>query len=296
MWLEEKMKNKFIHLAVAGALAAGFVAPAFAQSTNWKLNADHSTGRLSLSSTADPTATLDAGIARVKGSATLDANSPANSSLNFTIYPTDQDPSAINQDGSLNAAAFSNVPRSTIISFRSKEVKQTGDGNLAVTGDLTFTHFERPVAITPDEAYAGPVYGEPEVHSSTHEVTFVFENAAAAAKADRSRNLKLVASVGIKTEDFPGLLEAITGVNWPVVVSDENCQVPSTVGEDYQGASCTGTPVLVSSRPPASLTVGEDYPGADPAALQVRDTVKIALNLELTRDSSATATATATGN
>jgi len=291
MVLEEKMKNKFIPLALAAALAAGIAAPAFAQNMNWKLNSDHSTGRLSLSSTADPAATLDAGIARVKGSVTLDANSPVNSSFNFTIYPADQDPSAINQDGTLNAREFSNLARSTVINFRSKQVKSIGDGNLAVTGDLTLSHLERPVTITYNEAYSGAVYGEPEVHSATREVTFVFDRAAAAAvQAGSSRKLKLVASVEIKTEDFAGLFRAVTDANWPVVVEDKECEDPSAAGEDYQGAHCTGTPVLTSSYPPVALTVGEDYPGPDPAMSLVRDNVKIALNLELTRDTSTAAT------
>jgi polyisoprenoid-binding protein YceI len=286
------MRNKVIPFALAVVLAAGLAAPANAQSTNWKLNSDHSTGRLSLNSTADPNASFDLGIARVKGSANLDASSRANSWFDFIIYPADQDPVTINADGSLNAAEFSNAPRSTVINFRSKEVKLSGDGDLAVTGNLTLTHLERRALITYSEAYAGPVYGEPEVHSATREVTFVFDHAAAAAaNAGSSRKLKLVGSAGIKTEDFPGLFEAVTNLNWPVVVEDKNCQMPATIGEEYHGASCSGTPVVVSAGPPASITIAEDYPGPNPATPGVRDNVSIALNLELTRDTSAAAKA-----
>jgi len=286
------MKNKVTHFALAVVLAAGFAAPALAQNSNWKLDSDHSTGRLTLSSTADPDATFDIGIARVKGSVNLDASSLSNSSFDFIIYPADQDPASINKDGSLNAAEFSNAPRSTVINFRSKEVKLTGDGDLAVTGDLTLTHLERPALITYSEAYDGPVYGEPEVRSATREVTFVFGHAAAAAaNAGSSRKLKLAASATIKTEDFPGLFEAVTGLNWPVVVEDEECKAPATIGEEYHGTSCTGTPVVVSSRPSASFTIGEDYPGPDLDTPRVRDNVSIALNLELTRDASAAAKA-----
>jgi polyisoprenoid-binding protein YceI len=288
------MKTKFINIALAAMLAAGFAAPAFAQTTNWKLNSDHSTGRLSLSSTADTNASFDVGIARVRGSVNLDASSVKNSSFNFTIYPADQDPSAINPDGTLNAGEFSNMPRSTVINFRSKQVQQIGDGNLAVTGDLTVSHLERPVIITYNEAYSGAVYGEPEVHSITREVTFVFDRAAAVAtNVGNSRKLKLVASVGIKTEDFPGLFEAVTDSNWPVVVQNEQCEDPAEAGEDYQGAHCTGNPVVISSRPPVALTVGEDYPGPDLTTSSVRDNVNIALNLELTRDNSTIAAASA---
>jgi polyisoprenoid-binding protein YceI len=284
------MKSKVTQFALAAVLAAGFAAPALAQNTNWKLNSEHSTGRLSVGSTADPNTILDAGIARVRGSVRLEAGSPTHSWFDFAIYPADQGPASINADGSLDTAEFSNVPRSTVINFRSKEVKLTGDGDLAVTGDLTLSHLERPFLITDSEAYGGPVYGEPELRSATREVTFVFRNVAAAeAKAGSSRKLKLVASAGIKTEDFPGLFEAVTDANWPVVLEDKNCQEPATIGEEYHGTGCTGTPVVISSRPSAPITVVEDYPGPDPATPRVRDNVKIALSLELTRTARAAA-------
>jgi polyisoprenoid-binding protein YceI len=286
------MRSKITQFALAAVLAAGFAAPAFAQHTYWKLNSDHSTGRLSLASTADPNASFDVGIARVKGSVSLDASARENSSFDFIIYPADQGPASINNDGSLNAAEFSNASHSTVINFRSKEVKFTGEGDLAVTGDLTLTHLERPALITYSEAYAGPVYGEPEVHSATREVTFVFDHAVAiAAAAGSSRKLKLAASATIKTEDFPGLFEAVTNANWPVVVEDKNCRESATIGEEYHGMGCTGTPVVISSRRSPSLTVGEDYPGPDLATPHVRDNVKLALTLELTRDASAAAEA-----
>jgi hypothetical protein len=134
------------------------------------------------------------------------------------------------------------------------------------------------------------VYGEPEVRSATREVTFVFRNVAAAeAKVGSSRKLKLAGSAGIRTEDFPGLFVAVTNANWPVVVEDKSCQEPAIIGEEYHGTGCTSTPVVVSSRPSPSVTVVEDYAGSDAATPRVRDNVKIALTLELTRDASAVA-------
>jgi polyisoprenoid-binding protein YceI len=219
------LRNKVSQFALATILVAGFAAPALAQNTNWKLNSEHSAGRLSISSTADPNAGFAAGIARVKGSVRLNAGSPAHSWFDFTIYPADQGPASINEDGSFNAAEFSNVPRSTVINFRSKQVILTGDGDLAVTGALTLSHLERPYLVTYSEAYGGPVYGEPEVRSATREVTFVFQNVAAAvAKAGSSGELKLAGSAGIRTEDFPGLFEAVTNATWPLVLDDKSTQ------------------------------------------------------------------------
>ena len=289
------MKNKVSQFALAAVLAAGFAAPALAQNTNWKLDSDRSAGRLSIASTADPNTIFEAGIARVKGSVRLDANSLTNSSFDFTIYPADEGPASINEDGSVNAAEFSNVARSTAITFRSKEAKLTRDGKLEVTGDLTLTHLERPFLITYSEAYGGAVYGEPEVRSTTREVTFVFDNApAAAAKAGGSRKLKLAASADIKTEDFPGFFEAVTNANWPVVLENKDCKESAIIGEEYHGTGCTGTPVVISSRPLPWVTVVEDYPGPGFATPRFRDDVKIALTLELTR--TARAAAEAAGN
>lgn len=138
------MKNKVSHFALAAILVAGSAAPALAQNTNWKLNSEHSAGRLSVGSTADPNAVFDAGIARVKGSVRLNAGTPANSWFDFTIYPANESPASINEDGSLNVAEFSNVPRATVINFRSKQVTLAGDGSLVVSGDLTLSHLERP--------------------------------------------------------------------------------------------------------------------------------------------------------
>ena len=289
------MKNRVTQFALATVLAAGFAAPALAQNSNWKLNPEHSTGRLSVGSTVDPEAIFDVGIARVKGSVRLDAGSLSDSSFDFTIYPADEGPASINEDGSVNAAEFSNVARSTAINFRSKEAKLTRDGKLEVTGYLTLSRLERPFLIAYSEAYGGAVYGEPEVRSATGEVTFVFDKApAAAAKGGTRRKLKLAASADIKTEDFPGFFEAVTNANWPAVIEEKACQEPARNGEEYHGTGCTDTPVVISSRPPASVTVSEDYPGPDLATPRIRDDVKIALTLELKR--SAPGAAEAYGN
>ena len=47
-------------------------------------------------------------------------------------------------------------------------------------------------------------------------------------------------------ENFPELLNAIQNTNWPTVVKNERCHMPSTIGDDYQGATCMG--VIATSR------------------------------------------------
>jgi hypothetical protein len=50
-------------------------------------------------------------------------------------------------------------------------------GKLAVGGDLSVTRVERSVTLDPNEAIPGPEYGEPVVHTDTHEVRLVFPGA-----------------------------------------------------------------------------------------------------------------------
>jgi polyisoprenoid-binding protein YceI len=289
------MITRVSHIALAAIAAIVLAAPAFAQSSAWTLDSDHSTGRLSLSATADPSASFDVGVARVKGTVNLSDGEITDPSFTFTIYPAGQDPNAIGAGGNLNLAEFSNVARASVIQFQSRQVQIAENGDLIVTGDLTSTHLERPVLITAfSEDYAGPVYGEPEVRSTTREVTFVFPGGATRlAKATDSRKLKLAGATTIATEDFPGLFEAVTDANWPIVVEDRECTTPATIGEEYHGSSCTGTPVLPRTQGPAYNTIGEDYPGTEPAPSHARDNVKIALNLELTRGNSHSAAGTA---
>ena len=75
--------------------------------------------------------------------------------------------------------------------------------------------------------------------------------------------MQLLATTNISRERFPQLLAALAPGNWPsMVVEDENCTMPSTVGEDYSSATCTGTLVCSSSEavrpawPGGQATVG----------------------------------------
>jgi len=75
--------------------------------------------------------------------------------------------------------------------------------------------------------------------------------------------LEIVGSARVDREDFPELLSAIKETNWPPVVQNKDCQMPSTVGEDYSGALCTGTVIATigddKCHMPASA--GEDHSG-----------------------------------
>jgi len=75
--------------------------------------------------------------------------------------------------------------------------------------------------------------------------------------------LEIVGSARVDREEFPELLNAMKETRRPPVVQNKDCHTPSTVGEDYSGAQCTGTLIAGTRddtcRLPAS--VGEDYGG-----------------------------------
>jgi hypothetical protein len=80
---------------------------------------------------------------------------------------------------------------------------------------------------------------------------------------------EISATALIGRESFPELLPAIYAayaVNWPPVIQDEHCQMPTSIGEDYAGPSCTGTVVET--------------------AKAAGNQVKIVLNLQLNREGS----------
>jgi hypothetical protein len=134
----------------------------------------------------------------------------------------------------------------------------------------------------PNEAYAGPVYGEPETRTDTREITLVFSDPRNSATSSRVMQFRGAASV--TREDFPQLLEALTRDPWPTnLVNDEKCQAPSTIGDDYSGFKCTGTEVAsVNNRVvPTGGVGGESYVGFVPTVVPDRNYAAIALDLKL---------------
>jgi polyisoprenoid-binding protein YceI len=263
MGIARREAGRIVLVTLAAVLAASCTPlPALAADTGWQLDAGHSTARLFLGSNTDPES-LNVGVARVSGRMLLDPYDPARSTFDLVIYPAGGDSRGL--DGKLAAGRFPGAAY-TEMSFKSKRIVATSDGNLEVTGDLTLTRVDRSVTANPTEDYAGPIYGNPVIHTISHEVTFRFSGVDSPAVSEKkTATTKLSASAGIGYENFPQLSSAILNTNWPLVVEDENCQVASTVGEDYAGHSCTGITVPVISRAAAPSNVGEDYHGFEVA-------------------------------
>jgi hypothetical protein len=211
-------------------------------------------------------------IASVTGKVKLNTNDLEASVFDLSFYPEDEDWShALRPEGTLPTDYAPDATDQTLLTFKSTRILRTGNGQLAVIGNLTLTRVERSVIATPTEDYAGPVYGDPVIHNETRGITFLFPSASAAhvskpltpAMLQKRAVLEIVGSARVDRDKFPELLSAIKETNWPAVVQKKGSHTPSTVGEDYSGSPCTGTLIAATldhnCAVPASA--GEDSSG-----------------------------------
>ena len=93
---------------------------------------------------------------------------------------------------------------------------------------------ERTVIATPAEAYAGPVYSDPVVHSEIREITFLFPSESAAylsgpltpATLHTKGVMEIVGAARVDREEFPELLSAIKETNWPPLAQNKERHMP----------------------------------------------------------------------
>ena len=259
------------HQAIIFAFAACFVSsPAFAGDT-WTLDSSTSNARLFQGSRANPYS-VNTGVARVTGKVKLDTNVPGNSIFDLSIYPADEDwGHALSPESALPSGHVPDATDQTLLTFKSTRSLRTENGKFEVIGGLTLTRVERTVTAAPTEAYAGAVYGDPVIHNETHEITFLFPSLSAVllpgpvtpAALQNIGSQEIVGAARVTDEGFPELLGAIKETNWPPVLLNKDCHTPSTVGEDYSGAQCTGTLIAATSDDNCHIpvSVGEDYSG-----------------------------------
>jgi polyisoprenoid-binding protein YceI len=247
-------------LAVAICFAS---VPVFAQGSSWQVDAEHSIARLSVGSGSDA---VEIGVARVSGEVVFDSSDPVNPVVTLNVSSDKGAPADHRQ-----------------LSFTSTGSARTTDGRLVVTGNLSVTGVERSVTIEPNEAYAGPVYGEPTAHTDTREITLMFSDPRQSVLP--SGQMELSASTTLSRETFPQLLDALTPGAWPTMLANnETCRVPSTIGEDYSGPICTGEVVttVTNDERITGTAGGEDYRGFEPSVAPKSNQAIIALNLKLT--------------
>ena len=275
--------------AIQFASAAFFVTSLALASDTWILDSNRSNARLFQGSRANSDS-VNTGVARVTGKVKLDANDLDASVFDLNIYPADEDwRHALSPEGTLPTGYVPDATDQTLLTFKSARILRTGDGKLEVIGDLTLTRVARSVTATPTGDYAGPVYGDPVIHNETHEIKFLFPSASAErlsgpltpAMLQKKGVLEIVGSARVEREEFSERLSAIKETNWPTVVRNKDCHMPSTVGQDCDGATCTGTVVEATRDDDCQVptSVGEDYSGPQCTAATGNETT-IVLDLK----------------
>lgn len=235
------------HRAVNFASAAFFITSLALASDTWILDASTSNARLFQGARAN-SELVSFGVGRVTGKVKLDTNDLDASFFDLSIYPADEDwGHLLSPEGTLPTSYVPGATDQTLLTFKSTRILGTGNGRLEVVGHLTLTHVDRDVTASPTEGYAGAVYGDFAIHNETREITFVFPSVSAAhlsgpltpAMLQKRGVLEIVGSARVDHGEFPELLSAIEETNWPPVVQNKDCHMPTTVGKDYSGAPCT---------------------------------------------------------
>jgi hypothetical protein len=204
-----------------------------------------------------------------------------NSKFDFRLYPASSMDPPIDEDGRAKLEWFSNYANNTLVCFHSKGAQATTDGHYKTTGTLVLTRVDRNTELTPSEAYAGPVYGAPMIHRLSHEATFVFEFPG--ANGGQGGEILALGETKIVKEDFPQLVKTAIATNWPPVIQDKNCDIPTAVGEDYAGSMCTGMFLMTPPLPSAPTSAGaEDYPAPGGYNTIVGEGLAIAVHMRLT--------------
>jgi len=283
-------KSAFLTASLTVVILAVTSPTAFADGGSWFLDSTTSDARFFQGSATNPNS-VNTGVARVTGEVKLDENNLNNSVFDLSIYPADENwGHALSAEGALPSGYVPDPTDHTLLTFKSERILKTSDGKLEVIGNLTLTRVERSVTLTPSEAYAGPVYGDPVIHTENREVMFFFPRSIATPRSEglspatfkTQSRLEVSGSAGIGRENFPELLSAISDTNWPSVEQNEHCTMPSTIGDDYSGAQCTGTVIAATNRDNCQIpaSIGDDYSGplcSPPAG----DQTTIVLNLKL---------------
>ena len=268
-------------LAIVIAVVSVCVSPlAFADGGLWSLDSTTSSARLFQGSAANPDS-VNMGVARVAGNVELDTSDLKRSIFNLSIYPADEQWGAgVIRDGFLAPGYVPNATNDMLLTFKSQRIVKTENGQLKIVGDLTLTRVGRNVIAEPSEAYAGPVYSDPVIHTTSREVTFVFQNVGTPTSDPATRDLSGL--VYVEHPNFSELLNAVRDTNWPVVVQNEECRNP-TIGEDYDGPKCTGRVIAATQTDncePGQSGGGEGFIGPVCTAPSGSETT-IALDLKL---------------
>jgi polyisoprenoid-binding protein YceI len=145
------MKRAFSIAAIALTIAA----PAFAQSTTWQLDPNHSNAQFTVRHLG--ISNVQGEFTKVTGTVQLDEADSTKSVVNATIDVNSVDTRVADRDKDLRSPNFFDVANYPTMTFQSKKILRSDDGKLKITGDLT-------------------------IHGVTHEVTFDVDGPTPAIK------------------------------------------------------------------------------------------------------------------
>lgn len=111
----------------------------------WNLDPAHS--RANFSARHMMVTTVRGGFDKLSGTLEFDPKNPQASSVNATIEAASINTGVGDRDNHLRSADFLDVENYPTITFKSTNVKVTGDDSADVTGDLTIRGVTRPVTL-----------------------------------------------------------------------------------------------------------------------------------------------------
>ena len=114
--------------------------------TTWKLDPAHSAAEFKVKHMM--ISNVKGRFTAISGSLTLDDNDVENSFVEAIIEAASLNTGEAQRDAHLRSADFLDVEKFPVLSFKSTAVRRAGEGELAVTGDLTIHGVTRAVVFT----------------------------------------------------------------------------------------------------------------------------------------------------
>lgn len=114
-------------------------------STTYKIDPQHSSAQFTVKHMM--ITNVHGGFSNLQGSVVWDGSNAAQSSVNVVIDASTIQTREADRDKHLRSADFLDVEKFPSITFKSTSVKATGEGELAVAGDLTIHGVTKPVVL-----------------------------------------------------------------------------------------------------------------------------------------------------
>lgn len=137
-----------IRLAASALALSLLAAPALAEPVAYDFDKSHA--NLSFTYNHLGYSTTDGRFGDWDGTLLIDKDTPANSSVEFTIKIDSLDTFWADRDTHLKSPDFFDAAKFPEATFKSTKVEQTGENQLDVTGDLTLRGITKPVTLTVD--------------------------------------------------------------------------------------------------------------------------------------------------